>query len=107
MQQFRLVKKDIDADSSIEIATYQSGAEQFVVCKNEKRIGWARNESCALQIHDMYMRIHILHGDNSDSHYDAKIKEMRLGPQNNSFLHDIPVEELAAKKKLLPWNLDS
>ncbi|MBP7388748.1 MAG: hypothetical protein KA841_00010 [Chitinophagales bacterium] len=107
MQQFRLVRKDINTDSSIEIATYQVDADQFVVCKNEKRIGWAMNESGALQIHYMYMRIHILHEDNFDSHYDAKIKEMRLEPQNNSFLHDIPVEELAAKKKLLPWNFDS
>ena len=48
-----------------------------------------------------------LHEDNSDPHYDAKIKEMRSGPQNNGFLHDFPDEVLAEKKKLLPWNRNS
>ncbi len=107
MQQFHLVKKDIDPITSLEIATYQMDSAQFVVCKNSKQIGWAITEQDALLIHDMYTRIHILQETDADPNYDAKIKAMRTSPQNNGFLHDLPEEILAERKKLLPWNQNS
>ena len=112
-QSFYLVKSDFNGDTSTKITSYRvdnsalEGGQKYVTVKNDKRIGWAMNEITALQMHDMYVRIHILHEDNSDPHYDAKIKEMRSGPQNNGFLHDFPDEVLAEKKKLLPWNRNS
>ena len=102
-----LVKSDSDVAKTIEIATYQIETNQFVVCKNSKRIGWASSEPNALQIHDMYTRIHILQETDADPNYDAKIKAMRTSPQNNGFLHDLPEEILAERKKLLPWNQNS
>ena len=92
---FHLIKSDTNEDASTKIATYRvdnstlEGGQKFVILKNDKRIGWAMNEIAALQIHDMYVRIHILHEENSDMDYDAQIEQMRSGPQNNGFLHDI------------------
>ena len=110
MQQLHLVKKDIDPNTSLEIATYHTPSDsgcEYVICKNEKRIGWASTEHNALQIHDMYVRIHILHETDDEPNCDAKINEMQSVSQNNGFLHDIPEEELAEKQKLLPWNRNS
>lgn len=112
-QSFHLIKSDVNEDTSIKITTYRvdnsalEGGQKYVTVKNDKRIGWAMNEITALQMHDMYVRIHILHEGNSEPDYDAKIKEVRSGPQSNGFLHDIPKEELAAKRKLLPWYRNS
>ncbi len=110
---FHLIKSDINEDASTKIATYRvdnsalEGGQKFVIFKNDKRVGWAMNESGALQIHDMYLRIHIPHETDDNPNYDAKIEAISLGRKNNGFLHDIPEEELAEKRKLLPWNMNS
>lgn len=96
---FHLIKSDSDVAKTIEIATYQIETNQFVVCKNSKRIGLAALEPNALQIHDMYTRIHLLHEDNSDPNEDAKIEEMISKPQNNGFLHDSPAGRRVNRKK--------
>ena len=79
MQQFHLVKKDIDSDTNLEIATYHTPSArggECIICKNEKRIGWASTEYTALLIHDMYTRIHILHETDDDPDYEAKIERI-------------------------------
>lgn len=69
---YHLVKRDVDPGTSTEIATYRvvkcglEGGQKYVICKNDKRIGWAMEETGALQIHDMYTGIHIFHEDDSD-----------------------------------------
>ncbi len=91
---YHLVKRDVNSGTSIEIATYRvvqgdlEGGQKYVICKNDKRIGWAMEEVGALQIHDMYARIHVFHEDNSGTNDEQLIREMRSKPQDNSFLHD-------------------
>ncbi len=99
MGKFHLTRKDICADSLIEIATYQISENRFVVCKNEKQIGWASTRQSALRIHEMYMRLHTLHENHSDSNACFRIMEMRAKTQDNGFLHNFPDEVLEEKKK--------
>lgn len=91
---YHLIKRDVEPNSGVEIATYRvesihlEAGQKYVICKNEKRIGWAMDETGALQIHDMYARVHIFHEDNSDPDWEAKMEQMRSKSQDNTFLHE-------------------
>jgi hypothetical protein len=93
---YHLIKRDIQESSGLEIATYRvakcglEGGQRYVICKNNKRIGWAMEETGAMQIHDMYARIHVFREDNYNPKVDELIKEMRSKPQDNSLPHDFP-----------------
>ena len=57
--QFNLIKRDVNADASIEISTYLDlGDGQYVTCKNDKARGWASTLIGGIEIHDMFAGIH-------------------------------------------------
>jgi hypothetical protein len=60
---YHLIKRDSEVSSGLEIATYRvakcglEGGQRYVICKNNKRIGWAMEETSAMRIHDLYTGI--------------------------------------------------
>jgi len=76
-----VVKRDVNADASIEIMTHRvinkisSTGYQYITCKNLKSIGWTLSEEHSLLMHDLFVRKQILCEEEED--YSELIKQMR------------------------------